>query len=72
MPTAIVEFFCYLFQQRMIQTLKKKGHPVLGLEPKELFVQILIQDTPQPLPQQMLFEMFHDSSTVSLHLRGGV
>lgn len=50
----------------MIQTLKKKGHPELGLEPKELFVQILIQDTSQPLPQQMLFQMFHDSSQQSV------
>lgn len=50
----------------MIKTLKKKGHPELGLEPKELFVQILIQDTSQPLPQQMLFQMFHDSSQQSV------
>lgn len=30
------EFFCYLYQQKMIQTLKEKGHSVLGFEPKKL------------------------------------
>jgi hypothetical protein len=37
---------------------KKKGRPVPGRELKELFAQILIQDTLQPPPQQKLFPMF--------------
>lgn len=68
MPTAIVGIFGYLFQQNMIQTLNEKGHPVLGLEPKELFAQIVIQDTSQPPPQQMLFQMFHDSLQQSVSI----
>lgn len=43
MPTAIVGFFFFsIYSSKMIQTLKKKGRPVLGLELKELFAQILI------------------------------
>ena len=45
----------------MIQTLKEKGRPVLGLELKKLLAQIFIQNTSRPPPQQMLFQMFHDS-----------
>lgn len=67
-PAAIVGIFSYLFQQKKIQTLKKKGRPVLGLEPKELFAQIFIQDTLQPPPQQMLFQMFHDSPQQSVSI----
>lgn len=41
MPTAIVGIFIFYFfaiySSKMIQTLKKKGRPVLGLELKELF-----------------------------------
>ncbi|ELK10226.1 hypothetical protein PAL_GLEAN10002046 [Pteropus alecto] len=51
---------------KMIQTLKKKGRPVLGLELKKLFAQIFIQDTSQPPLQQMLFGMFHDSPQQSV------
>lgn len=40
MPTAIVGYFFFFFaiySSKMFQTMKKKGCPVLGLEPKELF-----------------------------------
>lgn len=61
------EFFFSIYSSKMIQTLKKKGRPVLGLELKELFAQILIIASTST---DALSNVSWLLSTDSLHLRG--